>query len=199
MKKRDIHPGNVLLDDIDANFIGDLGLSILQSEANDIKEIQGVMPYLAPELFNGGAYSQASDVYAFGIIMWEISSEEKPFHDIAHDKVLALRICQGCCPEITKDTPLFYRNLMQKCWHSDPTQRPTAEEIKELTIRWFNSPTQEIQEQLNKAEEIRKRYMSTKKVTKDQHPGAIYTSRIMPNITKGEQMLCLYLYKRIPL
>ena len=50
------------------------------------------MPYIAPELFNGGVYSQASDIYALGIIMWEISSGEKPFHDIDHDKELATRI-----------------------------------------------------------------------------------------------------------
>ena len=121
LKKRDLHPGNVLCSS--EYFIGDLGLSVLQSETNDIKDIKGVMPYLAPELLSGrGSYSQATDVYAFGIIMWEISSHEKPFHDIVHDKYLALRILKGLRPEITKDTPQFYHDLMQKCWHSDPTQ-----------------------------------------------------------------------------
>ena len=94
----------------------------MQLESDDIKDIKGVMPYMAPELFNGGSYSQASDVYAFGIIMWEISSEEKPFHDILHDKQLALRVLKGFRPEITEDTPSFYKDLMQKCWHSDPTK-----------------------------------------------------------------------------
>src|SRR6266487_3229405 len=116
----------------DAFYIGDLGLSILKTQADNFKNITGVMPYVAPELFNGSAYSQASDVYAFGIIMWEISSNEKPFLDMVHDKELALRIFTGLRPTITDDTPQFYRNLMQKCWHSDPTQRPTAKEIYEL-------------------------------------------------------------------
>ena len=128
-EKRDLHPGNLLLNNSYC-FIGDLGLSILKSEAGDIKDIKGVMPYLAPELLSGrGSYSQATDVYAFGIIMWEISSGEKPFHDIQHDAQLALQICQGRRPKITEDTPPFYQDLMQKCWHSDPTQRPTAQEI----------------------------------------------------------------------
>ena len=60
------------------------------------------MPYIAPELFNGGVYSQASDVYAFGIIMWEISSGEKPFDDIVHDKVLSLRILKGFVQKLPK-------------------------------------------------------------------------------------------------
>jgi len=102
--------------------IGDLGLCILESESGDIKEIRGVLPYVAPELFSGGAYSLASDIYAFGIIMWEISAQEKPFLEIVHDKQLALRIFHGLRPTITDDTPQFYHDLMQKCWHSDPTQ-----------------------------------------------------------------------------
>ena len=114
-------------------FIGDLGLSIMKSQANNFKDVKGVMPYLAPELLSGrGSYSQAADVYAFGMIMWEITSHEKPFHDVAHDKVLALRILKGFRPEITEDTPPFYKHLMQKCWHSDPRQRPTAQEIQKL-------------------------------------------------------------------
>src|SRR5947209_28174 len=130
------------------------------------------MPYMAPELFKGGSYSQATDVYAFGMIMWEISSQERPFHDIVHDKHLALRILKELRPDITEDTPQFYKDLMQKCWHSDPTQRPTADEILNLVRGWNN---EEITDQIKKAEEIRRQKTKIKKETKIQHPGAIYT------------------------
>src|SRR6185369_829956 len=111
----DLHPGNMLLTAIDDCYIGDLGLSIMKSEANNFKDIKGVMPYLAPELLSGrGSYSQATDVYAFGMIMWEISSQEKPFGEVDHDIQLALSIVKDLRPEITKDTPPFYRVLMKK-------------------------------------------------------------------------------------
>ncbi len=127
----------MLLFDSTNSFIGDLGLAISVSETDGIKDVQGVMPFLAPELLSGhGSYSQATDVYAFGIIMWEISSHEKPFDDFNHDKYLALKILKGFRPTITDDTPPFYRDLMQKCWHADPTQRPTANEIYELARHW---------------------------------------------------------------
>ncbi len=154
--------------DTDCN-IGDLGLAILQSESGGIKEIMGVMPYLAPELFIGGAYSQASDIYAFGIIMWEISSREKPFLEITHGKQLAQRIFTGLRPEITDDTPQFYRDLMQKCWDIDPAKRPSAKEIYELIRSWFSES--EIRNQIQKAEEIRKSNMTAKKEIKIPHPG----------------------------
>ena len=149
LKRRDLHPGNVLYG---YNYpqIGDLGLCILKSESSDIKDIVGVMPYIAPELFVGDAYSQKSDIYAFGILMWEISSREKPFHELVHDKLLALRIFKGLRPTITNDTPQFYRDLMQKCWHSDPTQRPTAKEIYQVIGNWYSDPTSEIQNRLKK-------------------------------------------------
>src|SRR6185369_10041586 len=131
LKKRNLHPGNILYNRYQPQIV-DLGLPVLESETDDIKDIKGVMPFMAPELLSGGSYSKATDVYAFGMIMWEISSHEKPFHEFNHDEQLALRICKGLRPEITSDTPPFYRELMDKCWPGDPTKRPTAKEIEEL-------------------------------------------------------------------
>src|SRR6185369_11785530 len=183
LKKRNLHPGN-LLDDNGTYQIDGLGLSIFESETDDIKDIKGVMPFMAPELLSGGSYSQATDVYAFGMIMWEISSNEKPFHEFNHDEQLALRICKGLRPEVTNDTPPFYRELMQKCWHSDPTKRPTAKEIYELSTNLYLKETAEIQDQIEKAEKVRQENMEIKKEPKPSHPGAIYTSRFMPNVSK---------------
>jgi len=176
-------------------YIGDLGLCISKSGSSDIKDITGVMPYLAPELLSGrGSYSQATDVYALGIIMWEITSHEKPFHNVAHDKVLALRILKGLRPEITIDTPPFYRDLMQKCWHSDPTQRPTAYEIMGLAMKWgISRRTQKIIGQINQAEEIRKQNVGIKKGMKRPNSGAIYTSQLLTNIINGKK----YFYTKI--
>src|SRR5579883_3233393 len=145
----------------DTPQIGDLGLAVSVSEAANIKDINGVMPYMAPELFSGCSYSQTIDVYAFGIIMWEISSGENPFHDIDHDKHLALRILKGLRPKITDDTPSCYQNLMQQCWHADPTQRPTAKEIYDTIYSWDTNGIE-----VQKAEEIRQQNIGNKKETK---------------------------------
>jgi len=178
-------------------FIGDLGLCVYESEASGIKNIKGVMPYIAPELFIGGGYSQQSDIYAFGMIMWEISSGKKAFHETVHDKELALRIFNGLRPAFTDDTPQFYKDLMRKCWNADPTERPSAEEIYELFNGWTTCPSQEIKEQLDKAEQIRKHALTIKREPPIQHSGSNYTSHLMPNISKGKQLLLVVLYKCI--
>ncbi len=176
--------------------IVDLGLSISLLEAGSIKDINGVVPYVAPELFNSSdSYSQATDVYAFGIIMWGISSGEDPFYNVAHDVILAKDICDGLRPEITKDTPPFYKDLIEKCWDADPKRRPTAEQIYQLIYMWYE-PTQEIQDQIDKAEETRQRNIGMKK-DNTQHTGAIYTSRSLKKITRGNKLYYITRYETI--
>ncbi|RHZ78948.1 hypothetical protein Glove_153g31 [Diversispora epigaea] len=163
-----------------------LGISILEKEVSHIKDIKGVMPYMAPELLDGrSSYFQATDIYTFDIIMWEISSEEKPFHEFRHDIHLALRICRSYHPEITKEMSLFYRDLMKQCWHSDPTKRPTAKEIYDQILMWLNNPTQEIQDMIHEAEKIRQQNIGIKKEMPIPYSEAIYTSRILTNIIKS--------------
>ncbi|RIB02057.1 kinase-like domain-containing protein [Gigaspora rosea] len=180
MIHRDLHPGNILSGSVYYYQICDLGLSIMESEAHSIKHTNGVLPYLAPEILSDrNSYTQAAYVYAFDIIMWEISSCKRPFSEFNHDVQLAIQICQGVRPEITEDTPPFYRDLMVKCWHVNPAKRPTAKEIKGLLSRIVFNGSPEISDQLDKADETRQR---VKKETQILHHGDIYSSRSMSNI-----------------
>ncbi|UZO26944.1 uncharacterized protein OCT59_019154 [Rhizophagus irregularis] len=48
--------------------------------------------YVAPEVLRGKEYTQASDIYGFGIIAYEICTGLPPYYDIAHDEFLAMKI-----------------------------------------------------------------------------------------------------------
>src|SRR2546429_3304041 len=67
---RDFHCGNILSIE-ELSLITDLGLcqpaNIKTSQSSD-KKIYGVLPYVAPEVLRGKKYTQASDIYGFGII-----------------------------------------------------------------------------------------------------------------------------------
>ncbi|CAG8749811.1 14312_t:CDS:1, partial [Racocetra fulgida] len=56
------------------------------------KEIYGVIPYIAPEIFIREKYTTVSDIYSFGMIMWEMTTGQKPFYDRNHDEYLILDI-----------------------------------------------------------------------------------------------------------
>src|SRR6266540_1444919 len=75
----DFHPGNILLKDSKA-LIADLGLSKPADDMNS-GTITGVLPYIAPELLMCRKYTQAADIYSFGIIIWVILTRQLPFMD----------------------------------------------------------------------------------------------------------------------
>ncbi|PKK69671.1 kinase-like protein, partial [Rhizophagus irregularis] len=79
---RDFHSGNILVDYPDKVKIGDLGLSRPANDTSSDNEIYGVIPYIAPEIFKGSAFSKESDIYSLGMIMWELTTGCKPFANI---------------------------------------------------------------------------------------------------------------------
>ncbi|CAG8559274.1 360_t:CDS:2, partial [Racocetra fulgida] len=72
----------------------DLGSSISSEEKHD-GHIYGVLPYLAPEVLQGEKFTQAADIYSFGIIMIEILTGQRPFDGYSFDAELAAMICHG--------------------------------------------------------------------------------------------------------
>ncbi|RGB24706.1 kinase-like domain-containing protein, partial [Rhizophagus diaphanus] len=79
----------------------------------DKTKIYGVMPYVAPEVLRRRPYTQESDIYSLGMIMYFVATGRQPFSNRAHDHILALDICKGVRPEINElEAPRCYINLM---------------------------------------------------------------------------------------
>ncbi|PKC73721.1 kinase-like protein [Rhizophagus irregularis] len=197
---RDLHSGNILLfrnintiydfrlkHNAVHNFwkIGDFGLSQSENDPSKNNEIYGVIPYIAPEIFNGAKFSKASDIYSLGMIMWELTTGCKPFANVEHDISLIFKIIDGKRPEITNDTPECFANLMKRCWDPDPSKRPYISDISD-TISKFKSSCREYEpvefsEQFHQAEENRLKLIKSKKLgpkfTEKPHSKAIYISR----------------------
>src|SRR6266511_3508067 len=91
---RDLHSGNIFSYSASWSAIGDLGLCQQLKEKDDPNEIFGVIPYVAPEVLSGNPYTKESDIYSFGMIMWEHASGKKPFYDRPHDHSLMLDILE---------------------------------------------------------------------------------------------------------
>jgi serine/threonine protein kinase len=85
---------------------------------------------MAPEIFQGQKYTKASDIYSFGMIMWEFMTGRRPFWDEIHDIELIIKICDGLRPPIVTNAPEGYIELMKECWHSDPKKRPLAANLR---------------------------------------------------------------------
>jgi len=182
---RDFHSGNILLSSVrnDALYITDLGLCKPVNEFTNSKaenrKVYGVLPYVAPEVLFGKEYTEAADVYAFGIIMSEVLSGISPYNNVPHDNDLAIKICNGLRPKIQENTPALIVDLMQKCWDAELSNRLSAFELRGILKAWkdyTNHPNSELTKQIEESENI-PRSSLTGNAENDIHPSAIYTSR----------------------
>ncbi|XP_055707483.1 tyrosine-protein kinase transmembrane receptor Ror2 isoform X2 [Phlebotomus papatasi] len=125
---RDLATRNCLIDDHMIVKIADFGLShkiylqdYYKGSENDAIPIRW-MP-LESILYN--KYTIESDVWAFGVCLWEIFSFAlQPYYGMTHEEVVKY-VKEGnmlACPE---NTPLAVYNLMRKCWSKKPSDRPS--------------------------------------------------------------------------
>ncbi|KAG9307843.1 hypothetical protein G9A89_023408 [Geosiphon pyriformis] len=101
------------------------------------KYLKEMVPYIAPEVLEGFEYTQAADIYSFGILMWESTSNGKrPFCKVPYDDQLVISICDGLRPDVHKETPPLFVELMKRCWDGDYLNRPKAAEIFQILLFW---------------------------------------------------------------
>ncbi|UZO25434.1 uncharacterized protein OCT59_017699 [Rhizophagus irregularis] len=188
---RDFHCGNILKDD-DYTFITDLGLCRpvnVKSSQNECKELYGVLPYVAPEVLRGKGYTQESDIYGFGIIVYEVCTGLPPYHDIVHDKFLAISICQGLRPKSNYKIPQLILNIIKQCWDADPLKRPKAKKLSSLLHNlwegsYYDNET-EIKKQIEEVDKINEKLTSSSllyngpTLSYTTNPQAVYTSRLL--------------------
>jgi serine/threonine protein kinase len=177
---KDCHSGNILIDNSVNAVITDLGISKSAIDDDD-NEIYGIIPYVAPEIFRGQKYAKASDIYSFGMIMWELMTGRKPFWDKSHDAELIIEICNGVRPPIVTNAPEGYIELMQQCWHPDPDKRPTA---NGLQSNFFYGKLDHWEEQKNPTKIIKSPDIGP--ITTN-NPGAIYKSRPLSVMIKSAE------------
>ncbi|RIB28129.1 kinase-like domain-containing protein, partial [Gigaspora rosea] len=152
---KDLHPGNIVNEDITSSYITDFGLCKPVNENSSSKKIYGVLPYIAPEVLNKDKYTQKSDIYSYGIIMTEIFNGYPPYHNLPHCTDLAIKICYGLRPEIKRKIPSLLMVLMNNCLDADPQVRPNAKELvdKLKQYRQYLTDNKELHEQIEAIEE----------------------------------------------
>ncbi|CAI2177854.1 11526_t:CDS:2 [Funneliformis geosporum] len=178
MVHRDLHGGNILvMIDKDGNGRGEISdFGLCRSTADNVEEgdVFGVLPYIAPEVLKGGTHTTAADIYAFGVIMCEMTTGQPAFCDRAHDVSLLIDILNGTQPKILDDTPKEYYQLAKRCLDSDPDNRPGAWELRNFFSNRY--VTKSVPPEYRVADE-RKKNILPQNSHQIYHSDAIYTSR----------------------
>ena len=142
-----LHGGNVLIENIENEQgsidaeITDTGLHGPVDKQMSSQPIYGVVPFVAPEIFNGSMPTKASDIYSFGMIMWMLSAGVRPYRDRPHNKQLVQEVCLGLGlrPSVVDGTPTVFSGLMLQCLDVNPSNRPTALHLHGIFTSWINT------------------------------------------------------------
>jgi serine/threonine protein kinase len=130
---RDLAARNILLSSDLTCKIGDFGMTrdLMQDENDYYKSSGGIIPlkWTAPEALNFKKYTSSSDVWSYGMVLFEIwSLGHKPFNDLSNPIVIALVNSKHCQPPPPGCSRAIYQ-LMIECWNPEYTLRPSFERI----------------------------------------------------------------------
>ena len=125
---RDLKPSNVMLDGRGLARITDFGLAIAASDAEHERSPAGTPGYMAPELLAGGTPSVQSDLYALGLVLYELFTGKKPFEASSLGELHRRQTETNPTPpsNVVKNFDPAVEKTILRCLDRDPAQRPRS-------------------------------------------------------------------------
>lgn len=91
----------------------------------------GTACWMAPEVLKHARCSKFSDVYGFGIVLWELATRKEVYEGLESTQIIAMVANDYLRPEVPTGCP--WNDVMVQCWREVPSERPSFDEIvKEL-------------------------------------------------------------------
>lgn len=121
----DLHPGNVVLDHNEMVTVRliDIGLGKVIGSKLKVDGIYGRLDYLPPEQFRSEPYTEASEIYCLGTLMWQTITGVPP-------RGTALLIKRnGLREDIPPGAPDTLVSIIRDCWNPNPSMRPRANDL----------------------------------------------------------------------
>lgn len=131
---RDLACRNLFLAEDKTVKVGDFGMTRDIYDTDYYRKgDKGMLPvrWMAPESIKDGIYTSQSDVFSFGVVLWEICTlAEQPYQGLTNDQVYRF-VKGGGCLEKPQDCPEDLFSIMKLCWNWNPKMRPTFPELIE--------------------------------------------------------------------
>eukprot|EP00727_Mastigamoeba_balamuthi_P000311 m51a1_g10277 putative serine threonine protein (926) ;mRNA; r:68091-72480 len=133
---RDLKSSNILLAASMQAKVCDFGLTVIEHKHHSLTtqsddSVLGSLLWSAPEIINHGTFSTKSDVYAFGVMLWETVTRELPYKNMNPAMVSSYVAEKNCRPEVGPEFEKVHplRELMGQCWDASPDARPEFSEV----------------------------------------------------------------------
>ncbi|XP_053573591.1 insulin-like growth factor 1 receptor [Bombina bombina] len=129
---RDLAARNCMVAEDFTVKIGDFGMTRDIYETDYYRKGgKGLLPvrWMSPESLKDGVFTTNSDVWSFGVVLWEIATlAEQPYQGMSNEQVLRF-VMEGGLLEKPDNCPDMLFELMRMCWQYNPKMRPTFLEI----------------------------------------------------------------------
>lgn len=123
---RDIKPQNILLDENNQVKITDFGIAKALSETRmtETNQVMGSVQYISPEQAKGQSTDERTDIYSFGILLFEILTGELPYEGETPVSVALKHISENM-PDISeyREVPQGLKNIVLRCTEKNPLDR----------------------------------------------------------------------------
>ena len=122
---RDLKPANVMIDGRGRARVTDFGLAIAAEGASDSA---GTPAYMAPEQLGGAAASVSSDIYALGLVLYEVFTGRRPFESTSIRELRTRQLGSDFTrpSSVTRDVPAAVEAVIVRCLDPDPRARPAS-------------------------------------------------------------------------
>jgi len=142
---RDIAARNVLVEgtgDTIRGMISDFGMSRVRvrviESAETTQSSLGPVGWMAPESIRYKMYSEKSDVWMFGVLLWEVIAQETPWNGYQLIDVAVGVAKEGWHLEPPKGCDPVLAKIMDASWKQDPAERPDFIQIKTILETYYN-------------------------------------------------------------
>ncbi|XP_057693667.1 tyrosine-protein kinase CSK-like isoform X2 [Corythoichthys intestinalis] len=130
---RDLAARNILLSEDLVAKVGDFSLTKKVSSLQDTNKLP--VKWTSPEVLRGKKFSTKSDVWSFGVLLWEIFSFGRMPYPKINLKDVRILLEQGYRMPTPDGCPTEVYDVMKSCWQLDPDFRPTFESLKQSLLQ----------------------------------------------------------------
>jgi len=125
---RDLKPQNIMINKRGEVVIMDFGLAAIASELTGAEARNGTPAYMSPEQIKGAVVTAKSDIYALGLVLYELFTGKRPFDAHSLQQLMDMQEAAhlGSMTSVAADIDPTVEKVIRRCLDPDPAKRPAS-------------------------------------------------------------------------